>query len=227
MYWMRGIKGLNKTIDHTLLKPTAQTSDIVTLCEEARQYSFKSVCIEPVHVVTAKQALRGSDVLVCTVIGFPLGTNVTSTKVAETRQALLDGADEFDMVIHVGDALEGHFERIEQDIYAVVQAAASHTVKVILETCYLNETQIIEACLAAKRAGAHFVKTSTGFGTAGATVEHVQLMKQTVGDSMHVKASGGIRSATDAQAMLEAGATRLGTSAGIAIVTGVTSKASY
>jgi deoxyribose-phosphate aldolase len=227
MYWMRGIKGLNKTIDHTLLKPTAQTSDIVTLCEEARQYSFKSVCIEPVHVVTAKQALRGSDVLVCTVIGFPLGTNVTSTKVAETRQALLDGADEFDMVIHVGDALEGHFERIEQDIYAVVQAAASHTVKVILETCYLNETQIVEACLAAKRAGAHFVKTSTGFGTAGATVEHVQLMKQTVGDSMHVKASGGIRSATDAQAMLEAGATRLGTSAGIAIVTGVTSKASY
>ena len=227
MYWMRGIKGLNKTIDHTLLKPTAQTSDIVTLCEEARQYSFKSVCIEPVHVVTAKQALRGSDVLVCTVIGFPLGTNVTSTKVAETRQALLDGADEFDMVIHVGDALEGHFERIEQDIYAVVQAAASHTVKVILETCYLNETQIVEACLAAKRAGAHFVKTSTGFGSAGATVEHVQLMKQTVGDSMHVKASGGIRSATDAQAMLEAGATRLGTSAGIAIVTGVTSKASY
>ncbi len=227
MYWMRGIKGLNKTIDHTLLKPTAQTSDIVTLCEEARQYSFKSVCIEPVHVVTAKQALRGSDVLVCTVIGFPLGTNVTSTKVAETRQALLDGADEFDMVIHVGDALEGHFERIEQDIYAVVQAAASHTVKVILETCYLNETQIVEACLAAKRAGAHFVKTSTGFGTAGATVEHVQLMKQTVGDSMHVKASGGIRSATDAQAMLEAGATRLGTSAGIAIVTGVISKASY
>lgn len=227
MYWMRGIKGLNKTIDHTLLKPTAQTSDIVTLCEEARQYSFKSVCIEPVHVVTAKQALRGSDVLVCTVIGFPLGTNVTSTKVAETRQALLDGADEFDMVIHVGDALEGHFERIEQDIYAVVQAAASHTVKVILETCYLNETQIVEACLAAKRAGAHFVKTSTGFGSAGATVEHVQLMKQTVGDSMHVKASGGIRSATDAQAMLEAGATRLGTSAGIAIVTGVISKASY
>ena len=218
---------MNKTIDHTLLKPTAQTSDILTLCEEARQYSFKSVCIEPVHVVTAKQALRGSDVLVCTVIGFPLGTNVTATKVAETRQALLDGADEFDMVIHVGDALEGHFERLEQDIYAVVQAAASHTVKVILETCYLNETQIVEACLAAKRAGAHFVKTSTGFGTAGATVEHVRLMKQTVGDSMEVKASGGIRTASDAQAMLDAGATRLGTSGGIAIMTGSTAKASY
>jgi deoxyribose-phosphate aldolase len=227
MYWMRGIKGLNKTIDHTLLKPTAQTSDIVTLCEEARQYSFKSVCIEPVHVVTAKQALRGSDVLVCTVIGFPLGTNVTSTKVAETRQALLDGADEFDMVMHVGDALEGHFERIEQDIYAVVQAAASHTVKVILETCYLNDEQIVQACLAAKRAGAHFVKTSTGFGSAGATVAHVALMKRTVGDLMEVKASGGIRSAADAQAMLDAGATRLGTSGGIAIVKGSISKASY
>lgn len=218
---------MNKTIDHTLLKSTALTSDIERLCDEARQYSFKSVCIEPVHVVTAKQALRGSDVLVCTVIGFPLGTNVTATKVAETRQALLDGADEFDMVIHVGDALEGHFERIEEDIYAVVQAAASHTVKVILETCYLNDVQIVEACLAAKRAGAHFVKTSTGFGPAGATVAHVTLMKQTVGDALEVKASGGIRSLADAQAMLDAGATRLGTSGGIAIVTGSTSKASY
>jgi deoxyribose-phosphate aldolase len=224
---MRGIKALNKTIDHTLLKPTATTGDILALCDEARQYSFKSVCIEPVHVVTAKQALRGSDVLVCTVIGFPLGTNLTSTKVAETRQALLDGADEFDMVIHVGDALEGHFERIEQDIYAVVQAASSHTVKVIVETCYLSDEQIVQACLAAKRAGAHFVKTSTGFGSAGATVDHVRLMKQSVGDALEVKASGGIRSREDAQAMLDAGATRLGTSGGIAIVTGATSKASY
>jgi deoxyribose-phosphate aldolase len=224
---MRGIKGLNKTIDHTLLKSTAQTSDIIALCEEARRYSFKSVCIEPIHVVTAKQALRGSDVLVCTVIGFPLGTNVTATKVAETRQALLDGADEFDMVIHIGDALEGRFERIEQDIYAVVQAAASHTVKVIVETCYLSDEQIVQACLAAKRAGAHFVKTSTGFGPAGATMAHVALMKQTVGDALEVKASGGIRTAADAQAMLRAGATRLGTSGGIAIIEGSTSKASY
>jgi deoxyribose-phosphate aldolase len=224
---MKGTKGLNKTIDHTLLKPTATTADILALCEEARAYEFKSVCIEPIHVVTAKQALLGSGVLVCTVIGFPLGANVTATKVAETKQARLDGADEFDMVIHVGDALEGHFERIEQDIYAVVQAASGHTVKVILETGYLSDEQIVSACQAAAKAGAHFVKTSTGFGTGGATVEHVTLMKQSIPASMEVKASGGIRSIADATAMLAAGATRLGTSSGVAIVKGRASTESY
>jgi len=218
---------LNKLIDHTLLKSTATTNDIVTLCEEAKTHQFRSVCIEPLHVVTAKQTLRGSGVLVCTVIGFPLGTNTTSTKVAETRQALLDGADEVDMVIHVGDALEGHFERIEEDIRAVVQAAKGLTVKVILETCYLTNDQIVKACLAAANANAHFVKTSTGFGSAGATVEHVKLMKQSIPSSMEVKASGGIRSYEDAKAMVDAGATRLGTSSGIAIVQGTVGNSTY
>lgn len=218
---------MNKLIDHTLLKSTATTNDIVTLCEEAKTHQFRSVCIEPLHVVTAKQTLRGSGVLVCTVIGFPLGTNTTSTKVAETRQALLDGADEVDMVIHVGDALEGHFERIEEDIRAVVQAAKGLTVKVILETCYLTNDQIVKACLAAANANAHFVKTSTGFGSAGATVEHVKLMKQSIPSSMEVKASGGIRSYEDAKAMVDAGATRLGTSSGIAIVQGTVGNSTY
>jgi len=224
---MKGIKALNKLIDHTLLKSTATTNDIVTLCEEAKSHQFRSVCIEPLHVVTAKQSLRGSGVLVCTVIGFPLGTNTTSTKVAETRQALLDGADEVDMVIHVGDALEGHFERIEEDIRAVVQAAKGLTVKVILETCYLTNDQIVKACQAVANAGAHFVKTSTGFGTAGATVEHVKLMKQSIPSNMEVKASGGIRSYEDAKAMIDAGATRLGTSSGIAIVQGTVGNSAY
>jgi deoxyribose-phosphate aldolase len=218
---------LNKLIDHTLLKSTATTDDIVTLCEEAKSHQFRSVCIEPLHVVTAKQSLRGSGVLVCTVIGFPLGTNTTSTKVAETRQALLDGADEVDMVIHVGDALEGHFERIEEDIRAVVLAAKGLTVKVILETCYLTNDHIVKACKAAANAGAHFVKTSTGFGTGGATVEHVKLMKQSIPSNMEVKASGGIRSYEDAKAMVDAGATRLGTSSGIAIVKGLVGTSTY
>ncbi len=224
---MKGIKALNKLIDHTLLKPTATTNDILMLCDEAKTHQFRSVCIEPLHVVTAKQALRGSGVLVCTVIGFPLGTNTTSTKVAETRQALLDGADECDMVIHVGDALEGRFERIEEDILAVVQAAKGLTVKVILETCYLTNEQIVQACKAAANAGAHFVKTSTGFGTAGATIEHVKLMKQSIPSAMEVKASGGIRSYEDAKAMVDAGATRLGTSSGIAIVQGFVGTSTY
>ena len=224
---MKGTKALNKLIDHTLLKPTATTADILTLCDEAKTHQFKSVCIEPVHVVTAKQALQGSEVLVCTVIGFPLGTNTTSTKVAETKQALLDGAHEFDMVIHVGDALEGRFERIEEDIRAVVQAAQGHTVKVILETCYLSSDQIVQACHAAANAGAHFVKTSTGFGTGGATVEHVQLMNASIPATMDVKASGGIRSHADAVAMVEAGASRLGTSSGVAIVQGQEGTSTY
>jgi deoxyribose-phosphate aldolase len=224
---MKGTKALNKLIDHTLLKSTATTADVLTLCDEARRHQFKSVCIEPVHVVTAKQALQGSDVLVCTVIGFPLGTNTTSTKVAETKQALLDGANEFDMVIHVGDALEGRFERIEEDIHAVVKAAQGHTVKVILETCYLSNDQIVHACKAATNAGAHFVKTSTGFGPGGATVEHVRLMKASVPSTMAVKASGGIRSLADANAMIEAGASRLGTSSGVAIVQGQEGTSAY
>lgn len=227
MSWMKGIKALNKYIDHTNLKPTALPQDIALLCEEAKTYDFKSVCVQPTYVSFANDKLQGSNVLVCTVIGFPLGANTIETKVSETRDAIANGADEIDMVLSIAHALSEDRDYLTTEIKAVVTAAKDRTVKVILETCYLSDAQIVTACQAAIEAGAHFVKTSTGFGTAGATVDHVKLMKQTVPSTMQVKASGGIRSVADANAMIEAGATRLGTSSGVLLMKGQTSTDNY
>lgn len=210
----------NKLIDHTLLKATATTADIEKLCEEAVKYGFKSVCVNPCFVAKAKEFVKDSDVLVCTVIGFPLGANATSVKVFETRKAIEDGADEIDMVINIGKAKEHDFVYLGEEIREVVIAAGGRTVKVIIETCYLTDEEKIEACKAAVRAGARFVKTSTGFGTGGATVQDVALMRRTVPAEVGVKASGGIRTPEDLQAMVEAGANRIGASAGIKLIEG-------
>ncbi len=209
---------MNKYIDHTILKATATESDIVKLCNEAKAYNFKSVCVNPANVAYAKRLLNGSDVLVCTVIGFPLGANTINVKMLETLDAISNGADEIDMVINVAKAKDDDFGYIENEIKAVVSAAGGRCVKVILETCYLANEEIVKACNAAKMAKATFVKTSTGFGTAGATAEHVALMKQTVGDELQVKASGGIRTLDDVERMITAGATRIGASAGVQIM---------
>lgn len=210
---------MNKYIDHTNLKATATDGDIIKLCNEAKTYDFKSVCVNPANVAYAKRLLNGTDVLVCTVIGFPLGANTMNVKMLETLDAIANGADEIDMVINIAKAKDGDFAYIENEIKAVVSAAGGRCVKVILETCYLTDEEIVKACLAAKIAKATFVKTSTGFGTAGATVEHVALMKKTVGDELQVKASGGIRTLDDVEKMINAGATRIGASAGVQIMT--------
>ena len=217
---------LAKMIDHTILKANATQSDIEKLCEEAKEYNFASVCVNPYWVPLASDLLKNSTVKVCTVIGFPLGATSSESKASETEIAILQGADEVDMVINVGAMKNNQTDIVEKDILAVVNSARQTgkaqnkniTVKVILETCYLTKDEIKNACLCAKNAGADFVKTSTGFGTGGATVEDVKLMKETVGSSMEVKASGGIRDYETAIKMIEAGATRLGTSSGIAIV---------
>lgn len=209
-----------KLIDHTLLKPTATENDIIKLCEEAKQYGFASVCVNPVYVQLAKQQLAASPVLVCTVIGFPLGANTTLVKELEVQQAVADGADELDMVINIGALKSGDTNKVLTDIKAVVQKAQGQLVKVIIEATSLTDKEKILACELSKEAGAHFVKTSTGFGAGGATVPDVQLMRQTVGESLGVKASGGIRNLADFKAMLSAGATRIGTSAGVNIVGG-------
>lgn len=218
---------INKFIDHTLLKAFATSADIISLCEEAKKYNFKSVCVNPVNVKTAKKALEGSDVLVCTVIGFPLGANTVEVKALETMTAIRDGADEIDMVINVGKAKEHDYEYIEKEIALVVASSAGKCVKVILETCYLTDEEKVACCQAAQKAGATFVKTSTGFGTGGATIEDVQLMRKTVGDTMGVKASGGIRSLQDLEAMVEAGASRIGASSGVAIMQNLESHSDY
>ena len=215
-----------KMIDHTILKANATQSDIEKLCEEAKEYNFASVCVNPYWVSLASDLLKNSTVKVCTVIGFPLGATSSESKASETEIAILQGADEVDMVINVGAMKNNQTDIVEKDILAVVNSARKTgkaqnkniTVKVILETCYLTKDEIKNACLCAKNAGADFVKTSTGFGTGGATVEDVKLMKETVGSSMEVKASGGIRDYETAIKMIEAGATRLGTSSGITIV---------
>ncbi len=205
-------------IDHTLLKATATTAQIEKLCEEAREYVFASVCVNPVHVAQAARLLAGSPVKVCTVIGFPLGANTSEVKAFETMNAVNNGADEIDMVLNVGAAKEGDWTAVESDIRAVVSAAAGRLVKVILETCYLTKEEIEKACGAAARAGADFVKTSTGFGTGGAKAEDVRLMRGNIPDKMRVKASGGIHTYQEAMALIEAGASRIGASAGIQIV---------
>lgn len=205
-------------IDHTLLKPTAQATQIDTLIAEAKEHGFASVCVNPTWVARATEQLAGTEVKVCTVIGFPLGANTSEVKAFEARDAIAKGASEVDMVINVGAALDGDWDAVESDIKAVVDAAEGSLVKVILETCYLDEAQIKEASTRAVAAGADFVKTSTGFGTGGATIEHVALMREVVGPEIGVKASGGVRTAEDMAAMVAAGATRIGTSNGVSLV---------
>lgn len=218
-----------KLIDHTLLKADASTEAIQKLAIEAQKYHFASVCVNPSQVPTVFEVLKDTpNVKVCTVIGFPLGATTTESKVFETKIAIEQGATEVDMVIHLGALKQGDDTYVRKDIQAVVEEARGKaTVKVILETCLLTEEQIIRACKLAVQAGADFVKTSTGFSTGGATVEAVALMRKTVGDQLGVKASGGIRSAADVKAMVEAGANRIGSSAGVEIVTGGQSANDY
>jgi deoxyribose-phosphate aldolase len=207
-------------IDHTLLKPTATEEQIRTLCAEALEYRFASVCINPAWVPLCAQLLTGSPVKVCTVIGFPLGATLAAVKAYETQQTIAAGAQEVDMVINIGALKSGQDQVVQDDIAAVVNAArpAGALTKVIIETTYLTEDEKIRACRLARAVGAEFVKTSTGFGPGGATAEDVALMRRTVGPEMGIKAAGGIRTAADAQAMIAAGATRIGASAGVKIV---------
>ena len=206
-------------IDHTLLKQDATGQQIDQLCAEAAQYHFASVCVNPYYVPRCVKNLKGTDVKVCTVVGFPLGATTTETKAFETLQAIASGATEIDMVINVCALMSGHIKGVEQDIQALVAACEGKAIlKVIIETCLLTDEEKVLACQIAKRCGADFVKTSTGFSTGGATVEDIALMRQTVGPDMGVKASGGIRDYAKAKAMVDAGATRIGASAGIAIV---------
>lgn len=209
-----------RLVDHTLLKPNATQEEIGRLCVEARDYCFASVCIPPSYVHLAARLLSGSGVKVCTVIGFPLGSATSTVKAVESRDAIANGADEIDMVLNIGALKSGNDAAVLDDIRAVREATRGRILKVILETSLLSREEKIRACILSKKAGADFVKTSTGFGGGGATAEDVRLMRETVGPSMGVKASGGIRTAEVAQAMIAAGATRLGTSASVAIVTG-------
>lgn len=207
-------------IDHTLLKANATQEEIGKLCQEARQYSIASVCVNPAYVSMAARLLKGSVVKVCTVIGFPLGSTTPTVKAIEARDAIAAGADEIDMVINIGALKSGNDALVLEDIKAVREATRGKVLKVIIETAYLTRDEKIRACKMSKQAGADFVKTSTGFGPTGATAEDVRLMRETVGPDMGVKASGGIRDTKTAEEMVKAGATRLGTSASVAIVTG-------
>lgn len=211
---------LAKYIDHTLLKPEATMTQVDQIIAEAKTYQFASVCLNPYWVKRASEALQDSDVKVVTVIGFPLGATTTATKVFEAQDAIENGADELDMVINVGELKAGHDEQVLSDIQAVVKAghAAQKHVKVIIETCLLSDVEKRRACELSEKAGADFVKTSTGFSTGGATVADVTLMRSVVGDRLGVKASGGIHSKEDAEAMIAAGANRLGASAGVKIM---------
>lgn len=211
-------KTIAAMIDHTLLKPEATQAQIEKLCAEAAEYHFASVCVNPVYIPLAARLLKGTGVKVCCVVGFPLGAIAPEQKAAEAASCAAMGAEELDMVIHVGAAKAGDWALVQRDIEGVVKAAAGHTVKVIIETCLLTDEEKVKACEAAKAAGAHFVKTSTGFSTGGATTHDIALMRKTVGPEMGVKASGGIRDYETAMAMIEAGANRIGASAGIAIV---------
>jgi deoxyribose-phosphate aldolase len=208
-----------KLIDHTVLKPDTTKVDILKVLEEAKKYHFASVCIHPTWVKLAADELAGHDVEVCTVIGFPLGANTTETKVFETNDVIAKGATEVDMVINIGALKDGENELVEKDIYEVVQAAKGKAVvKVIIETCLLTDEEKVRACQLSVKAGADFVKTSTGFSKGGATAEDIALMRKTVGENVGVKASGGIRTREDAEKMVEAGASRIGASASVAIV---------
>jgi deoxyribose-phosphate aldolase len=215
-------------IDHTLLKADATKEQIEQLCKEANEYQFASVCVNPTWVRYASEQLATSQVKVCTVIGFPLGATTSETKAFETKNAIENGADEVDMVINIGALKDRNDALVENDIKAVVEAAKGKALtKVIIETSLLTEEEKVRACQLAVRAGADFVKTSTGFSTGGATREDISLMRQTVGADIGVKASGGVRNTNDAQTLIEAGATRIGASSGVAIVNGLTSESSY
>lgn len=214
---------LASLIDHTLLKATATLSEITQLCAEAKTHGFFSVCVNPYWIPDCRHLLEGSSVKVCTVVGFPLGATLSKAKAAETKAAVDAGADEIDMVMNIGAAKEGHWDFIEHEIHEVVSSAQGRLVKVIFETCYLTLDEIKFASERTVNAKAQFVKTSTGFGTAGATVEHIKLMRETVGCTFGVKASGGVRDRATAEAMLAAGANRLGLSASVAIVQGTPS----
>lgn len=216
-----------KYIDHTLLKPESTRQQIDKIIEEAKEYHFKSVCVNSTHVAYAAEKLADSDVLVCTVIGFPLGASTSEVKACETKDAISKGADEIDMVINIGALKDGRYDDVQADIAAVVEASGDKTVKVIIETVLLTDEEKVKACELSKAAGADFVKTSTGFAGGGATPEDVKLMKDTVGDALEVKASGGVRNLADFQAMLEAGATRVGASAGVQIMQGLEADTDY
>ena len=218
---------LNKYIDHTLLKQDATVEQIDSLLSEAKEYDFASVCVNPFWVSYAHSGLQGTDVKVCTVVGFPLGATTSAVKAFETKEAILNGADEIDMVINVGALKSGNADLVESDIRAVVEASGDKLVKVIIEACLLTDDEKVLACQLAQKAGADYVKTSTGFSTGGATLPDVKLMCQTVGPDMGVKAAGGARSYADAVAFVEAGATRIGTSSGVAILKGELADGDY
>lgn len=208
----------NKLIDHTNLKQDAQEADIIKLCDEAKEHHFASVCVNPNYVSLCKERLAGSDVKVCTVIGFPLGQTTTTAKIDETKDAIFEGADEIDMVINVSWIKDKRYDKVLYEIQRLKRYCHDRILKVILETCLLSDEEIVKACEIAKKAGADFVKTSTGFSKGGATVHAVELMRKTVGSDMGVKASGGIKTKEDMVKMVEAGASRIGTSSGVELV---------
>lgn len=218
---------INRYIDHTLLKPQAGRNDIVRLCSEAKTYDFHSVCVNGSFVALAKTCLKRTDVKVCAVVGFPLGAMSTEAKAFEAKDAISEGADEIDMVIHIGHLKNGKHDLVEKDIRAVKEAIGDKILKVILETTFLSEGQIERGCLLSIKAGADFVKTSTGFGGGGATMEAVEIMKRVVGEKAKIKASGGIRDFETAQQFINAGVHRLGVSAGVAIMEGLSSNEDY
>lgn len=221
-------RALGKMIDHTLLKPDATKDDLETLCDEAKEYGFASVCVNPFWVRLCAERLRRSDVKVCTVVGFPLGSTSARSKSYETRFAIEDGAQEIDMVVNIGALKSGDYDAVRKDIRGVIRSAGrSAKVKVILETCLLSNEEKIKGSVIAKQCGAAFVKTSTGFSKGGATAEDVALMRRVVGEGVGVKASGGVRSYEDALKMIQSGATRIGASASVKIVTGGTSGNGY
>lgn len=218
---------INEMIDHTLLKPFATTKQIETLVEEAIEHDFKSVCVNPTHVKKCAKLLNGKNPLVCTVIGFPLGANTSTVKAFEAKEAIENGANEIDMVLNIGALIEGNYDLVQSDIKAVKDACGDTLLKVIFETCLLSDKQIKTACELSIATGAEYVKTSTGFSTGGSTPEVVKLMNDTVDGKAFVKASGGVRSFADAEKVIEAGANRIGASAGIAIISGEVAKSDY
>ncbi|EKU41424.1 deoxyribose-phosphate aldolase [Lysinibacillus sp. HST-98] len=221
-------KNFARMIDHTLLKAEATKEQIEKLCAEAKQFNFASVCVNPTWVKRSSELLQGTDVLVCTVIGFPLGANTPAVKAFEAKDAIANGAKEVDMVINIGALKDKNYELVQADIAAVVEAAKdSALVKVIIESCLLTDEEKVKACELAVAAGADYVKTSTGFSTGGATAEDIALMRKTVGPDLGVKASGGVRSLEDMKKMVEAGATRIGASSGVAIMNGLIADSNY
>lgn len=209
---------INKYIDHTLLKPEVTKKDIIKICTEAMKYEFASVCVNGSFTKIVQQFLKDSEVKTCVVVGFPLGAMSSKVKIYEAQRAIEDGADEIDMVINIGLLRNGRGEEVREEIQAIKEVCGDRILKVILETCLLEDLQIIEACQLAEEAGADFVKTSTGFSKKGATLADVRLMKDTVGDRLGVKASGGIKTRKEALAMIKAGATRIGASNGVALL---------